>query len=144
MADNGFTSVTISFGSFFNISTRQSDVTKRGHVVLILMFTRQSDVRKRGHVVPMFTRQSDVRKRGHVVPRFTRQSDFKNCAQVFKLSNLKLKNFSLPVCQNNCSNHGQCDLATKRCMCDPYWMENFFKANLWYKEKNCGKICGVP
>jgi hypothetical protein len=32
------------------------------------------------------------------------------------------------VCQNNCSGHGSCNLFTKRCICDAFWMENFLKA----------------
>ncbi|XP_064651810.1 dyslexia-associated protein KIAA0319-like protein isoform X2 [Lineus longissimus] len=41
------------------------------------------------------------------------------------------------VCQNNCSGHGTCDPGTKRCLCDPFWMENFFKAHFLYREYNC-------
>ena len=42
------------------------------------MFSWQSDVRKRGHVVIIFTQQSDVRKDGHVVPIFIRQTEIIN------------------------------------------------------------------
>ena len=44
------------------------------------------------------------------------------------------------VCQNNCSDHGQCDQATKRCICSGFWMENFFLANFGERQSNCG-IC---
>lgn len=32
------------------------------------------------------------------------------------------------ICRNNCSNHGYCDRTSKKCVCDSFWMENFFKA----------------
>ncbi|XP_064597455.1 dyslexia-associated protein KIAA0319-like protein [Liolophura sinensis] len=41
------------------------------------------------------------------------------------------------VCQNNCSGHGVCNQYTKRCVCEAFWMENFFKANLGSRERNC-------
>jgi len=44
------------------------------------------------------------------------------------------------VCQNNCSGHGQCDPATKRCVCSGFWMENFFLANFGERQSNCGNL----
>lgn len=41
------------------------------------------------------------------------------------------------TCQLNCSGHGQCDSFTKRCICDPFWMENFFRVQLSDGESNC-------
>ncbi|KAL3892207.1 hypothetical protein ACJMK2_004439 [Sinanodonta woodiana] len=40
------------------------------------------------------------------------------------------------VCQNNCSNHGHCDLKSKHCVCAAFWMENFF-LYLIEGESNC-------
>ena len=28
------------------------------------------------------------------------------------------------VCQNNCSGHGHCDMHTKECICEAFWMQN--------------------
>ncbi|XP_043848501.1 dyslexia-associated protein KIAA0319-like protein homolog isoform X4 [Dromiciops gliroides] len=41
------------------------------------------------------------------------------------------------TCQLNCSDHGRCDSFTKRCICDPFWMENFIKVQLKDGESNC-------
>uniref|UniRef100_W5LWA4 KIAA0319 like n=1 Tax=Lepisosteus oculatus TaxID=7918 RepID=W5LWA4_LEPOC len=41
------------------------------------------------------------------------------------------------ICQLNCSNHGECDSFTKRCVCHPFWMENFFRTQLGDSESNC-------
>ncbi|XP_068924012.1 dyslexia-associated protein KIAA0319-like protein homolog isoform X1 [Petaurus breviceps papuanus] len=41
------------------------------------------------------------------------------------------------TCQLNCSDHGRCDSFTKRCVCDPFWMENFIKVQLKDGESNC-------
>lgn len=41
------------------------------------------------------------------------------------------------TCQLNCSDHGRCDSFTKRCVCDPFWMENFLRVQLWDEESNC-------
>ncbi|KAM9106900.1 dyslexia-associated protein KIAA0319-like protein homolog isoform 3-T4 [Megaptera novaeangliae] len=42
-----------------------------------------------------------------------------------------------PACQLNCSDHGHCDSFTKRCICDPFWMENFIKVQLRDGVSNC-------
>lgn len=41
------------------------------------------------------------------------------------------------TCQLNCSDHGHCDSFTKRCVCDPFWMENFIKVQLRDGDSNC-------
>ncbi|XP_054592439.1 dyslexia-associated protein KIAA0319-like protein isoform X1 [Nothobranchius furzeri] len=41
------------------------------------------------------------------------------------------------VCQLNCSGHGECDSFTRRCVCQPFWMENFIRAQLGDAEANC-------
>ncbi|XP_054855230.1 dyslexia-associated protein KIAA0319-like protein homolog isoform X2 [Eublepharis macularius] len=41
------------------------------------------------------------------------------------------------TCQLNCSDHGHCDSFTKRCICDPFWMENFIKMRIGDGESNC-------
>ncbi|NWT80507.1 K319L protein, partial [Lanius ludovicianus] len=41
------------------------------------------------------------------------------------------------TCQLNCSEHGRCDSFTKRCVCDPFWMENFLRVRLGDGESNC-------
>ncbi|NXU49113.1 K319L protein, partial [Turnix velox] len=41
------------------------------------------------------------------------------------------------TCQLNCSEHGRCDSFTKRCICDPFWMENFIRAQMGDGESNC-------
>ena len=34
------------------------------------------------------------------------------------------------VCQNTCGGHGQCDQATRECLCQPAWVENFLSRRL--------------
>ncbi|XP_075409897.1 dyslexia-associated protein KIAA0319-like protein homolog isoform X1 [Tenrec ecaudatus] len=41
------------------------------------------------------------------------------------------------ACQLTCSDHGHCDSFTKRCICDPFWMENFIKVQLRDGDSNC-------
>lgn len=47
------------------------------------------------------------------------------------------------ACQLNCSEHGRCDSFTKRCVCDPFWMENFIRVQMGDGESNCG-TCNLP
>ncbi|NWU82093.1 K319L protein, partial [Onychorhynchus coronatus] len=41
------------------------------------------------------------------------------------------------TCQLNCSEHGRCDSFTKRCVCDPFWMQNFLRVQMGDGESNC-------
>ncbi|XP_061694948.1 dyslexia-associated protein KIAA0319-like protein [Syngnathoides biaculeatus] len=41
------------------------------------------------------------------------------------------------ICQLNCSSHGECDSFSRRCVCHPFWMENFIRAQLGDAESNC-------
>ncbi|XP_066431097.1 dyslexia-associated protein KIAA0319-like protein homolog [Eleutherodactylus coqui] len=41
------------------------------------------------------------------------------------------------TCQLNCSMHGHCNSVTKRCVCDPFWMENFIRRQFGDAESNC-------
>ncbi|XP_026867464.2 dyslexia-associated protein KIAA0319-like protein isoform X2 [Electrophorus electricus] len=41
------------------------------------------------------------------------------------------------ICQLNCSSHGECDPFTRRCVCHPFWMENFIRTYLGDAESNC-------
>jgi len=41
------------------------------------------------------------------------------------------------VCQNKCGGHGHCDQETRKCICQPAWMENFASTWLWGGESNC-------
>ena len=41
------------------------------------------------------------------------------------------------VCQNTCGGHGECDQATRECLCQPAWMENFLSRRLLGGRSNC-------
>ncbi|XP_071955352.1 dyslexia-associated protein KIAA0319-like protein isoform X2 [Antedon mediterranea] len=41
------------------------------------------------------------------------------------------------VCQNTCSDHGTCNVTTRRCDCESFWIENPIKAYFGKKESNC-------
>ncbi|KAE8624216.1 hypothetical protein XENTR_v10005867 [Xenopus tropicalis] len=41
------------------------------------------------------------------------------------------------TCQLNCSFHGHCNSLTKRCICDPFWMENLIRRQFGDGESNC-------
>lgn len=41
------------------------------------------------------------------------------------------------TCQLNCSEHGHCNSFTKRCVCDPFWMENVIRVQMGDGESNC-------
>ncbi|XP_028278237.1 dyslexia-associated protein KIAA0319-like protein [Parambassis ranga] len=49
----------------------------------------------------------------------------------------KARRVDTVVCQLNCSNHGECDSFTRRCVCHPFWMENFIRAQFGDAESNC-------
>lgn len=41
------------------------------------------------------------------------------------------------VCQKECSGHGSCDVYSKSCICEAFWMEDFVRATLGDRESNC-------
>lgn len=41
------------------------------------------------------------------------------------------------ICRNNCSGHGYCDRSTKMCVCESFWMQDFFKVHFGTRESNC-------
>ncbi|MFT7811138.1 dyslexia-associated protein KIAA0319-like protein homolog isoform X1 [Arapaima gigas] len=49
----------------------------------------------------------------------------------------KARRVDTVICQLNCSSHGECDSFTRRCVCHPFWMENFFRVQLGDSESNC-------
>ncbi|XP_028452755.1 dyslexia-associated protein KIAA0319-like protein [Perca flavescens] len=49
----------------------------------------------------------------------------------------KARRVDTVICQLNCSSHGDCDSYTRRCVCHPFWMENFIRAQLGDAESNC-------
>ncbi|XP_013408789.1 dyslexia-associated protein KIAA0319-like protein isoform X2 [Lingula anatina] len=96
--------------------------------------------------------EQDMRT-GQVIVTFLVRSEFKDThlthagTKIVKILKQRLKSdadvlefevvqLDTLVCQNNCSGHGRCDSYTKQCVCDAFWMENFFKAAL-EKDYNC-------
>ena len=55
------------------------------------------------------------------------------------LLSLKILSLDTVVCQNECSGHGSCHQATRSCMCDAFWMENFVRRSLMDGKSNCGE-----
>jgi hypothetical protein len=53
-------------------------------------------------------------------------------------SNMNILSIETYLCLSNCSNHGICEHTTKHCICNKYYMENWFKSFV-NKEPNCGK-----
>ncbi|XP_056877695.1 dyslexia-associated protein KIAA0319-like protein isoform X1 [Takifugu flavidus] len=49
----------------------------------------------------------------------------------------KARRVDTVICQLNCSGHGECDPFTRRCVCHPFWMENFIRAQFGELESNC-------
>ncbi|XP_070777817.1 dyslexia-associated protein KIAA0319-like protein [Enoplosus armatus] len=49
----------------------------------------------------------------------------------------KARRVDTVICQLNCSGHGECDSFTRSCVCHPFWMENFIRAQLGDAESNC-------
>ena len=55
-----------------------------------------------------------------------------------KIADYYLETVEPYICRNNCSDHGYCDTRTKQCVCDPFWVANFFKAKFGARpESNC-------
>ena len=53
---------------------------------------------------------------------------------------LKVLELDTLECQNTCSGHGKCQQATRTCMCEPFWIENFVRKQLMDGKSNCGKL----
>ncbi|KAM8841247.1 dyslexia-associated protein KIAA0319-like protein isoform 2-T2 [Spinachia spinachia] len=49
----------------------------------------------------------------------------------------KARRVDTVICQLNCSSHGDCDSFTRRCVCLPFWMENFIRVQFGDGESNC-------
>ncbi|XP_010789595.1 dyslexia-associated protein KIAA0319-like protein, partial [Notothenia coriiceps] len=49
----------------------------------------------------------------------------------------KARRVDTVICQLNCSSHGECDSYTRSCVCQPFWMENFVRAQFGDAESNC-------
>lgn len=49
----------------------------------------------------------------------------------------KTRRVDTVICQLNCSGHGDCDSFSRRCVCQPFWMENFIRAQFGDQESNC-------
>ncbi|XP_075995405.1 dyslexia-associated protein KIAA0319-like protein [Genypterus blacodes] len=49
----------------------------------------------------------------------------------------KARRVDTVICQLNCSGHGECESFTRRCVCHPFWMENFIRAQFGDAESNC-------
>nr|XP_040044939.1 dyslexia-associated protein KIAA0319-like protein [Gasterosteus aculeatus aculeatus] len=49
----------------------------------------------------------------------------------------KARRVDTVICQLNCSSHGDCDSFTRRCVCHPFWMENFIRVQFGDAESNC-------
>ncbi|XP_059152697.1 dyslexia-associated protein KIAA0319-like [Physella acuta] len=61
----------------------------------------------------------------------------KNKISSGKILDYSIVRLDLSVCQNNCSGHGRCDQKTKLCVCEAFWMPNFFTASMFSTESNC-------
>nr|XP_045006657.1 dyslexia-associated protein KIAA0319-like protein homolog isoform X2 [Jaculus jaculus] len=72
--------------------------------------------------------------KGHEVAAMLRSELRKQKADFLVFGALEI---STVTCQLNCSDHGHCDSFTKRCVCDPFWMENFIKVQLRDGDSNC-------
>ncbi|XP_048730594.2 dyslexia-associated protein KIAA0319-like protein isoform X2 [Ostrea edulis] len=58
-------------------------------------------------------------------------------ASNYHILNFKVLSLDTIVCQNNCSGHGYCDNKSKTCVCDAFWMQNFFIFHVMNGESNC-------
>jgi hypothetical protein len=54
------------------------------------------------------------------------------------LLSLRILTLDTVVCQNDCSGHGRCHQATRSCICEPFWLENFVRRHLMDGRSNCG------
>ncbi|XP_004372014.1 dyslexia-associated protein KIAA0319-like protein homolog isoform X1 [Trichechus manatus latirostris] len=72
--------------------------------------------------------------KGHEVAAILKSELRKQKAEFLVFGALEINTVT---CQLNCSDHGHCDSFTKRCVCDPFWMENFIKVQLRDGDSNC-------
>jgi len=56
-----------------------------------------------------------------------------------ELLSLSVLSLDTVVCQNDCSGHGKCHQATRSCICEPFWLENFVRRHLMDGKSNCGE-----
>lgn len=64
-------------------------------------------------------------------------STLKKLRSSLDILEIQIAKFEPVVCQNNCSDHGVCDQVSKMCICDGFWMEDFFKSYFGDQETNC-------
>nr|XP_014353719.1 PREDICTED: dyslexia-associated protein KIAA0319 homolog isoform X1 [Latimeria chalumnae] len=72
--------------------------------------------------------------KGAVVARTLREQLMKEKADFLLYKVLRV---DTTVCLLKCSDHGQCDPITKRCVCYAFWMENLIRLYLSDGESNC-------
>lgn len=57
--------------------------------------------------------------------------------QDYHFTRFHIVRVDMKVCRLPCSGHGSCDLETKRCVCQSFWMENPFKLHFGKRQTNC-------
>ncbi|UJR37839.1 hypothetical protein I4U23_030529 [Adineta vaga] len=81
----------------------------------------------------------DLKTDSIVSPKLIANHLQKKIKSLRSASNMNIISIDTYMCLSNCSNHGKCDNKTKRCVCNRYRMENWFKSYI-QKEPNCDFI----
>ncbi|XP_063407043.1 dyslexia-associated protein KIAA0319-like protein isoform X6 [Mytilus trossulus] len=119
---------------------------------LLLMLPKKSDSVKTEVVLDHLeeeTSSSLMKVYFHVEDQYREAVEIRNGMETKKLLSEKLRsagnqilsyqviNIDTIICQNNCSGHGHCGKKNRNCICDAFWMENFFKTLILHDESNC-------
>ncbi|XP_054910926.1 dyslexia-associated protein KIAA0319-like protein [Poeciliopsis prolifica] len=127
--------------SVSQVSQRQRDLLLRQVGVLLGVLDGDIIVREIGAFGEHSTRLVFLVSGGPGRPPLSGRSVTLNLRSKLRKQNdfliFKAQRVDTVVCQLNCSGHGECDSFTRKCICQPFWMENFLRAQLGDAESNC-------
>lgn len=83
-----------------------------------------------------------TREAGEMIPGLTLVSELRNrLRQDSNILEFPTISVDTVLCLDKCSGHGKCQdsTGTRECICDAFWMQNYFKKQYGTGERNCGK-----
>ncbi|GFO01867.1 dyslexia-associated protein kiaa0319-like protein, partial [Plakobranchus ocellatus] len=104
---------------------------------MVVHFLDTSEDILSGHLVLTFQVLKHDKESSEVVRGLQALNSLKAKLGSGKILDYSIIRLDLTVCQNNCSGHGHCDEKTKQCVCEAFWMPNFFASSAFGTETNC-------
>ncbi|XP_026472813.1 dyslexia-associated protein KIAA0319-like protein [Ctenocephalides felis] len=101
------------------------DLTQELHTgrTILLFYVEKNDT---------VTRKSSIMPGPAVVAML--KNRFRQDTGLLEISVIQIRTL---ICQNSCSGHGVCDPDTRTCLCEAFWMEDYFAKYFRGSESNC-------